>query len=75
MGTKVYTVHRENNAMNKKMGRPTDAIKDSVIKVRIDEQTKRMLEYCVKISSMSKSDVVRQGIENVYNELKGENKK
>lgn len=61
--------------MNKKMGRPTDAIKDSVIKVRIDEQTKRMLEYCVKISSMSKSDVVRQGIENVYNELKGENKK
>lgn len=75
MDTKVYTVHRENNAMNKKMGRPTDAIKDSVIKVRIDEQTKRMLEYCVKISSMSKSDVVRQGIENVYNELKGENKK
>lgn len=57
------------------MWRPTDAIKDSVIKVRIDEQTKRMLEHCVKISSMSKSDVVRQGIENVYNELKGENKK
>ena len=61
--------------MNKKMGRPTDAIKDSVIKVRIDEQTKRMLEYCVRNSFMSKSDVVRQGIENVYNELKGENKK
>lgn len=56
--------------MNKKMGRPTDAIKDSVIKVRIDEQTKRMLEYCVAISKASKSDIVRQGIESIYNDLK-----
>lgn len=59
--------------MDKKMGRPTDAVKDSVIKVRIDEQTKRMLEYCVSLSTLSKSDVVRRGIEAVYKELKGEN--
>lgn len=33
------------------------------------------MEYCVEISSMSKSNVVRQGIENIYDEFKGENKK
>ena len=66
----IYAVKDE-----QKMGCPTDAIKDSVIKVRIDEQTKRMMEYCVEISSMSKSNVVRQGIENIYDEFKGENKK
>ena len=66
----IYAVKDE-----QKMGCPADAIKDSVIKVRIDEQTKRMMEYCAEISSMSKSNVVRQGIENIYDELKGENKK
>ena len=66
----IYAVKDE-----QKMECPTDAIKDSVIKVRIDEQTKRMIECCAEISSMSKSNVVRQGIENIYDELKGENKK
>ena len=60
--------------MNKKMGRPTDAVKDSVVKVRIDDQTRRMLEYCVAISKTSKSEVVRHGIEEIYNQLKGETK-
>lgn len=58
--------------MNKKIGRPTDAIKDSVIKVRIDEETRDMLAYCVSLSEMSKSDIVRQGIREVYYGLKGE---
>lgn len=61
--------------MNKKIGRPTDAKKNSVIKVRLDDQTQHMLEYCVSVSVTSKSEVVRRGIEVIYNELKGENMK
>lgn len=53
-------------------GRPTNAVKDIVIKARIDENTERMLEICVQKTSMTKSDVVRNGILKIYQEINGE---
>lgn len=61
--------------MNSKIGRPTEAKKDGIIKVRADENLIGMLEYCVKITGESKSSVVRIAIEDFYNKLKGEHKK
>lgn len=61
--------------MNSKMGRPTDAKKDNIIKVRADEKLIHMLAYCTKMISMSKSDVVRIAIEKYYNELREEDNK
>lgn len=60
--------------MKKKIGRPTNAIKNFIIKARIDAQTKDKLRYCEEVLKMSKSSIIRKGIETVYNELKGENK-
>ena len=52
--------------MNRKMGRPTEAKKDEILKLRIDESTKRMLEYCVQVTHLTKSEIVRKGIKDIY---------
>ena len=59
----------------KSKGRPTEAKKDIMLKVRIDEQTNRMLDYCTRMSGSSKSEVIRSGIELQYKNVKGEKEK
>ena len=56
--------------MDKKVGRPTDSKKDSIIKLRVDERTKRMLEYCEMVRGSTKSGIVRDLIEKEYLKLK-----
>lgn len=56
----------------KKIGRPTEAKKDITIKVRIDGETLKKIDFCVKRSQMSKSDIVRLGITKVYQEMEGD---
>ena len=40
------------------------------IEIRMDSRTKSMLSECSKALSMTRSDVIRKGIETVYNGLK-----
>ena len=56
--------------MTKKMGRPTDNPKNIELKVRISEEEKDKLVYCIQHSSKNKSEIVRDGIDKVYQELK-----
>ena len=56
-------------AKEKKMGRPTDNPKTSTIKVRLSESDLYRLDYAADKIQVSKSDIIRQGIEKVYNEL------
>ncbi len=56
--------------MTKKMGRPTDNPKNIELKVRISEEEKDKLDYCIQHSSKNKSEIVRDGIDKVYQELK-----
>lgn len=51
------------------MGRPTDNLKNGIIKIRADEQTIEKLSECSKKLSMSRSDVVRKGINDIYDSL------
>ena len=44
--------------------------KDKLIQVRADEETLQQLDYVSEKSGLSKSEVVRKGIENQYKELK-----
>ncbi len=55
----------------KKLGRPTskDTMKDRIY-VRVDKETKRKLEECEKKLDLTRSDIVRKGIDMVYDELK-----
>lgn len=52
------------------MGRPTDNPKNGIIKIRADEQTINKLSECSKRLNMSRSDVVRKGIDKMYDDLR-----
>jgi len=54
----------------KKMGRPTDNPKKSRLELRLSDIETQMLEYCVEKTGLSKAEIVRQGISEVYNKTK-----
>lgn len=56
----------------KKMGRPTDDPKTLNTRVRLSENDVMMLEYCSKKTGLTKSEIIRRGIELAYNEIKKE---
>lgn len=53
----------------KKKGRPTDSKKEYILKARIDDRTLRLIDYCAKSMNLSKSEIVREGIQKVYDDL------
>lgn len=52
--------------------RPTDNPKNNNTRIRMSDEDVKMLEYCVEHTGKSKSDIIRAGIKEVYNKLKGE---
>ena len=54
----------------KKMGRPTDNPKDTVLKVHLDQGSVDMLDECKETLEVSKAEVVRRGIKKVFDDLK-----
>lgn len=54
---------------NKKMGRPTDNPQDGIIKIRADKQLIAKLHKCSEKLNISRSDVVRKGINDIYDSL------
>ncbi|WP_308575905.1 hypothetical protein [uncultured Fusobacterium sp.] len=57
-------------ATKKKMGRPTENPKNIQMRIRMSEEDNNKLEICSQKLNISKSDVVRLGIEKVYQEIK-----
>lgn len=55
---------------SRKIGRPTIDPKPYELKVRISDVDKEKLEHIQKVTKMSKSDIVRKGIDKVYEENK-----
>lgn len=56
-------------ATSKKMGRPTEAKKDHMLRTRIEPEILKKLEIIAEKEKISKSEVVRRGIEIQYNTL------
>ena len=55
----------------KKMGRPpSDNPLSERIYLRVDKETKKVLDECVETLNVSRSEVVRKGIYLVHDELK-----
>lgn len=50
-------------------GRPTEDPKTLSTRIRLSAEDLRMLEYCAKVTGMKKSEVIRQGIKEVYDRL------
>ena len=51
------------------MGRLTDSPKDTMFRVRLDEESEKKLNVSADKLQISKSDVVRKGIDLVYDTL------
>ena len=56
--------------MNAKMGRPTDSPKNTMIRVRMDEETVQLMDECAKELNTTRSEVIRTGIRKVYADIK-----
>lgn len=52
------------------MGRPTDSPKTIMFRVRIDQPTEDKIKYSAEQLHISMSEVVRKGIDTVYDALK-----
>ncbi|SKC77313.1 ribbon-helix-helix domain-containing protein [Maledivibacter halophilus] len=57
--------------MTKKMGRPTDNPKKYRIAVRLDEESKNILEQYCKEKKVNQMEAARRGIKKLKDDLKG----
>ena len=54
-----------------KIGRPvSENPKDYMLRVRMDEQTLQQLDECCEAENLSRSEVVRKGIQEQHSKLK-----
>lgn len=56
--------------MSPRTGRPTSEPKKHETRIRMSDKDIEKLDFCCKKTGMTKADVIRMGIEKVYNELK-----
>ncbi len=56
--------------MSSRIGRPTDDPKRHETRIRMSDEDLTLLEYCCKATGMTKSDIIRQGIREVYAKVK-----
>lgn len=56
--------------MSSKMGRPTDNPKSFSTRIRMSKDDIDKLEYCSKMTGKLKAEIIREGIDKVYNEIK-----
>lgn len=60
--------------MSPRTGRPKiDNPKGEQVSARMDAETIRKLEYCMQALGLTKAEVLRQGVEKVYQSIKKEN--
>lgn len=53
----------------KKMGRPTDDLKNHELKIRMSDAYMKKMEYCQRETGKTRADVIRTGIDMLYEKL------
>lgn len=56
--------------MDKKVGRPTDEPKNHRESIRLSDNDMMKIDFCMKETGMTKTDIIRKGIDLVYQEVK-----
>ena len=56
--------------MSPRTGRPTTDPKTHETRIRMSDEDVRLLNICCEKTGMSKADVIRQGIREVYEKVK-----
>lgn len=55
--------------MSPKLGRPTQSPKNHETRIRMSDEDIKMLNACVAKTGRTKSDIIREGIREVYNKI------
>lgn len=55
--------------MKPRIGRPTDNPKSNRESFRLSDEDIMKLEFCMKETGMTKTDIIRKGIDLVYREI------
>lgn len=55
--------------MSPRTGRPTEEPKILSTRVRLSEEDIKRLDYCCEKTGLKKSEIIRQGIKEVYDKL------
>ncbi len=56
--------------MSPKIGRPTKDPKTHETRIRMSDEDIRLLQICCEKTGLSKADVIRRGIREVYEKIK-----
>lgn len=56
--------------MSPRTGRPTDDPKVLNTRVRMSEEDIKLMEFCCKKTGLTKAEIIRMGIREVYNKVK-----
>lgn len=59
-----------NEVEKKKMGRPTEAPKSHRESFRLSDEDMKKIKVCMDKTGMSKTDIIRAGIEAVYQKVR-----
>jgi predicted DNA-binding protein len=54
--------------MSPRTGRPTDDKKDRGYRLRVSDADLEKLDYCAKVLGLPKAEVIRRGIDKMYEE-------
>lgn len=64
-------VHKEgDDKLSPRTGRPTNNPKNEVIKIRATKDDREKLLYCCEKTGVTQYEIVMQGIDKVYNEIR-----
>lgn len=56
--------------MSPRTGRPTENPKKNETRIRMTDEDVKILDFCAKETGLSKSEIIRQGIREVYAKIK-----
>ncbi len=57
---------KKDDKLSPRTGRPTDNPKKHETRIRMSNEDVEILEYCCKAAGRSRSDIIREGIREVY---------
>ncbi len=58
--------------MSPRTGRPTNAPKRHETRIRMSDEDIKILEICCKATGLTKAEIIRKGIREVYAQIKKE---
>ena len=61
--------------MSPRTGRPTDDPKEHQTRVRMSDRDLQRLDYCAAVLGLTKAEIIRQGIELMYEKAQKEAQK